>query len=256
MGVSLILEKGIIPNHTFYGEEYKIHDRPYTHTQVSKFFHKYIPSATEIYNYFERNNIAYKHIYSRSDESVNVYQEAISNIKDSVSEAEYQKYLVNVIKKLYFLGNDESDVFKAINEKEIIDELILNFLIDKAKEEIVTKPYVPQKKIVTFNPEFYFSSLHKLKIQRTEIANYNAKMVLNECKSKTIEEIATNCNLSSRTVIRHLQNKKMSTKGNKKERTINSIKAFKKSNPSATQKECSKKLGLSIRTIKSYWKHK
>ena len=146
MGTSLILEKGIIPNLTFYGEEYKLNDKPYTHTQLSRFFHKYVPNSPEIYEYFKQNNISHHHIFSRSKESIKIYNEAIFDIRNNVCESDYQKHLWSVIRKLYYLGNREDAIYNAITQLNVVDELILFFLIDECKKMILEKPYIPQKK--------------------------------------------------------------------------------------------------------------
>lgn len=77
--------------------------------------------------------------------------------------------------------------------------------------------------------------------------------MLNSHHGKTVKEISETCGMSESTVKRHLKALGISTKGNAKQRKINSIQTFKKNYPSATQKECTEKIGISLRTVKRYW---
>lgn len=259
----IILEKGRVPHVNFSKDElYKIVDK-YIHVKVSFSSLVYIPTYTEIKQYYQNKGISLDYLIGSKSHTVyasELYRKCLTDFY--VSEQDYYNHLVKVAKKLFFLGNPLETVFKFFNlfiveqNSDVIhvfDENELLIICQEAEELHLTSPYTPTYKCVVFNPYKELNSSFKQIIHKREIGNLNAKIVAKKAKNKTIKQIAKETDLAERTVRKHLNRKGKKTVGAKKNQTILSIKKWRKKHPKGKQKDCQKELNFSLRTIKNYW---
>lgn len=258
----IILEKGRVPHVDFLKDElYRIVDR-YIHLKITSNSLIYIPSYEKIKNCYLNKNISLDYLIGNkchTNDSFELYNSCLENIKPS--EKEYFMFLFKVAKKLFYLNNSSSDVLaffqKYITENNpnipypFEDELLE--ICYKAEQEHLKSPYIPSFKCVVFNPIKNINSTFKQIIHSKEIGKLNGNIISNNCKNKTIKQIADTTNLAEITVRKHLKKQEKSTIGNKKNQTISQIKKWRKKNPKGKQKDCVNDLKMGISTIKSYW---
>lgn len=254
--MGLNLQLGNIPIAEFRKDELYKTSQKYTHTRVSLSSLKVIPSRESITEYYYSN----KHDVSlltgnkaHTLKAIELYNYVINEIKPT--EQEIIDHLIGEASKLNFMDNELDKVldFMSINAPIIyphLDTDTIYHIVDCSQ----MGTYTPQQKCVIFNPVKELNPIFKQHIQQQEIGKYNAKRVVELAKmGKTRQQIASLENLSLQTVKKHLQSTKTSTKGSKKKATKQRIWEWKSKNKKGTQKQCSERLNISLRTVKNYW---
>lgn len=248
----LISEKGKTPTTIFNdGEKYRVVDK-FLYSTVGNDFMKFSPSISDIRDFAIRIDEK-KLLYANSNEEYLRYLEIVKCVKDNADHQQLLKYYVSLARKLASYGNDYAGIIRHF--KRYIDTDFSNEIIEIASE----KNHVIKPKCVVFNDEYLITDYHKNVISNREIGKQNSKLIVKTCKefpSKSVEDVASSLDLSTRTVFRVLKKNPIMKPPSKKMRTAESVKLYRKDNPKATQKECSIFLGKSERTVRTYWNSK
>lgn len=250
---------GSIPTVEFLEDELYHVVPKYTCVRISSKSFKYVPSHTELQDFYTQNNYDLDCLFGKkahTKEAKNIYDLALKSIEPN-SEILYQQLLV-IASKLYFIGNEIDSIFNyfLVNIPRYYD-----FFSEETIYEIVEHAqsisFKPVKKCVVFNPKSDLNHVFKSNIHRKEIGKYNSEKILKLAnEGLTRLQIAVAEDVSVFTVDKHLKNAKKSTKGNKKENTYKRVQKWKKRHLENPQKECAKALGISLITVKRNWNKK
>ncbi len=258
----IILEKGFIPPVDFLNGEIFRKTELYHYTKLSKTAYVYrapLHELKKIYleKYGNLNKLIGKDFHTK--ESKELFFEHSKGIVPT--EEEYYHYLIKTGSRFFHVGNNDEQFsnylsFNITDSNPLVYHSFSNSVLQEIVDKSALKPYYEAKKCIAFNPteENNIHPIAKLYLHQVAISDHNTEKIKELFDLGYIQKdiaILNDCSIT--TVERKLKKLGLSTKGHKKEKTIQLIQSWKKANPKGTQKECAISLNLGERTVQRYW---
>lgn len=258
----MITSKGNLPQILDFKENeiYRVLEKPFYFVNLTLDSYKFKHDFNSIKEQYLIRNISLAYLLGKdahTTQAQKIYAEVVSQMQ--ITEDKYFYFLTRLIGKMLFLGNpidlilDNLEIHISQSTATPFYGLTKEHFYDCYENYLLQRPYSPNLKCVVFNPSKNVNNCYKSIVMQRELGKFNQNSIKNSYQNNTISQIAEQNQISQITVKRHLKKMGISTKGNKKENTINAIKNYRKEHKKATQKEVSKALNLSIITIKRHW---
>lgn len=259
--IRLVLQKNVnkprFQFSEFEGNDYKIAERPYISVQLPRDWYLFRPSREDIANFL--GNVRANRIFRKrtlTEEDIN----AISELKPSPQS--YIDYLRKCFRKLIYLGNSPEKILEAVVCHNSEGYLNFPFPNESVFEELVyeasLRSYSPNLKIAVIREDVYhdLSPFAIERIHNSSIGAYN-KDLIKRATTTNLTQMSKELGISKTTIRKHL--KALGDYKPKKERTKDAIKTWKKNNKcmkgrkGKLQEQCAESIGVSMRTVRSYW---
>lgn len=211
----------------------------YHHTFISKYEYAYRPSYKELEETYQNKNISLdllKGNKCHTEEAKRIFCEISSSI--TPSDEQYYNHLVKFSRKATSIGNQIDVIFDKLCFLVVKENPIVHYAFDKQTlydivEDSQLKPYQEQKKNLVFNPKYQINPIAQHFLQSISIAEITSKEIEELFKlGLTQNQIIELSDYSRPTVQRHLEKLGLSTKGNKKEQSFQSVQDCKKKSKS------------------------